>query len=69
MDNAPENPLYGHSTTLLQTLIFEQHLICVPYFRSLLRNLTGEQYEDVINVCSMFPVIDLVVKPHGESVS
>ncbi|XP_020622876.1 translocation protein SEC63 homolog [Orbicella faveolata] len=32
--------------------------------RSLLRNLTGEQYEDVINVCSMFPVIDMVVKPH-----
>lgn len=32
--------------------------------RSLLRNLTGEQYEDVINVCSMFPVIELKVKPH-----
>jgi len=32
--------------------------------RSLLRNLTGEQYEDVINVCSMFPVIEIKVKPH-----
>ena len=39
----------------------------MQYFRSLLRNLTGEQYEDVLNVCSMFPVIDMVVKPHGES--
>ena len=35
-------------------------------FRSLLRNLTGEQYEDVINVCSMLPIVEMKVKPHGE---
>ena len=50
--------------------IFEQHLkFSVQYFRSLLRNLTGEQYEDVLNVCSMFPDIEMVIKPHGESIS
>lgn len=32
--------------------------------RALLRNLTGEQYEDVINVCSMFPSVEMAVKPH-----
>ncbi|CAH3176181.1 unnamed protein product [Porites evermanni] len=32
--------------------------------RSLLRNLTGEQYEDVINVCSMLPIVEMKVKPH-----
>ena len=50
--------------------IFEQHLkFSVQYFRSLLRNLTGEQYEDVLNVCSMFPDIEMVIKPHGKSIS
>nr|XP_058967109.1 translocation protein SEC63 homolog [Pocillopora verrucosa] len=32
--------------------------------RALLRNLTGEQYEDVMNVCSMFPYVEMEVKPH-----
>ena len=51
-------------------LPFGEHINEVSlYFRSLLRNLTGEQYEDVINVCSMFPAIDMVVKAHGESIS
>lgn len=29
--------------------------------------LTDQEYDDVMTVCSMFPVIEMDVKPHGKT--
>lgn len=31
----------------------------------MLNGLTDQEYDDVMTVCSMFPVIEMDVKPHG----
>ena len=35
-------------------------------YRSLLRSFSDEQYEDIKNVCSMLPVVQMTARAHGK---